>query len=64
MIRYAMKVFLSVVFILLLVITAVAGTWTSNNFLYQPATGARGEDEKAKFDTGLSRVDARLGNEK
>ena len=64
MIRYVMKVFLSVVFILLLVIAAVAGTWTSHNFLYQPSTGARGEDEKAKFDTGLGRVDTRLGNEK
>ena len=42
----------------------MAGTWTSNNFLYKPATGARGDDEKAKFDSGLNRVDSRLANEK
>jgi hypothetical protein len=42
----------------------MAGTWTSNNFLYKPASGARGDDEKAKFDSGLNRVDSRLANEK
>jgi hypothetical protein len=47
-----------------LVIQVMAGTWTSNNFLYKPATGARGADEKAKFDSGLNRVDSRLANEK
>jgi hypothetical protein len=33
-------------------------------FLYKPAVGARGDDEKAKFDSGLDRVDSRLANEK
>jgi hypothetical protein len=47
-----------------LVVQVMAGTWTSNNFLYKPAAGARGDDEKAKFDSGLNRVDSRLANEK
>src|SRR5665647_2681325 len=42
----------------------MAGTWTSNNFFYKPAVGSRGSDEKAKFDSGLDRVDSRLANEK
>lgn len=41
----------------------MAGTWTSNNFLYKPAIGARGEAEKAKFDSGLNLVDSRLAKE-
>lgn len=49
--------------ILLLAIVAVAGTWTPNNFIYKPSTGARGEGEKTTFDSGLDRVDARLGKE-
>jgi hypothetical protein len=44
-------------------IPAVAGTWTPNNFLYMPSLGAKGEAEKNSFDTGLERVDKRLGNE-
>ena len=48
---------------LIMVAQVMAGTWTSNNFLYKPAVGARGEAEKAKFDTGLSLVDSRLAKE-
>lgn len=42
---------------------AAAGTWTPNNFLYKPSTGARGEAEKKTFDSGLDQVDKRLGKE-
>jgi hypothetical protein len=41
----------------------ISGTWTANNFLYKPATGARGEAQKNLFDSGLDRIDARLGKE-
>ena len=58
------RVLLALVSTLFLVTPVMAGTWTSNNFLYKPATGARGDDEKAKFDSGLNRVDSRLANEK
>jgi hypothetical protein len=44
-------------------IPAVAGTWTPNAFLYEPSLGARGEVEKNLFDSGLVRVDSRLGKE-
>ncbi len=42
---------------------AAAGTWTTNKFIYKPAIGARGEKEKADYDSGLDRVDSRLGRE-
>ncbi|MDP2046771.1 MAG: hypothetical protein Q8L00_11235, partial [Deltaproteobacteria bacterium] len=58
------RVLLALVSALFLVMSVTAGTWTSNNFLYKPATGARGDEEKAKFDSGLNRVDSRLANEK
>ena len=58
------RVFLALVSTLFLVTQVMAGAWTSNNFLYKPAIGARGDDEKAKFDSGLNRVDSRLANEK
>ena len=58
------RVFLALLSTLFLVTQVMAGTWTSNNFFYQPAIGGRGDDEKAKFDLGLNRVDARLANEK
>lgn len=41
----------------------ITGTWTSNNFFYKPETGARGTDQKNLFDSGLDRIDARLGKE-
>lgn len=54
---------LAIIVVLLLTIPAVAGTWTSNSFIYKPGTGARGEPENKTFDNGLDRVDARLGKE-
>ena len=54
---------LAIIGVLLLAIPAVAGTWTSNSFIYKPSTGARGEAEKKTFDNGLDRLDARLGKE-
>jgi hypothetical protein len=47
----------------LLATSAFGGAWTTNQFAYKPALGARGEAEKAVFDSGLDRVDARLGKE-
>ena len=58
------RVVLALVGTLFLVVQVMAGTWTNNSFLYKPATGARGEEEKVKFDLGLNRVDSRLANEK
>jgi len=49
---------------LIMVTQVMAGIWTSNNFLYKPSEGARGAQEKAKFDSGLNQVDTRLANEK
>jgi len=54
---------LAVIGITFLAIPALAGTWTSNNFIYKPSAGARGEGEKQTFDSGLDRVDARLAKE-
>ncbi len=50
--------------IFLLFAQATAGIWTGDSFLYKPSLGARGEAEKNTFDSGLDRVDARLGKEK
>ena len=58
------RVLLALVSTLFLVTQVMAGAWTSNNFLYKPAIGARGDAEKAKFDSGLNRVDSRLAKEK
>jgi hypothetical protein len=54
---------LTIIAVFLVAILAAAGTWTPNNFLYKPGTGARGEAEKKTFDIGLDRIDARLGKE-
>jgi hypothetical protein len=54
---------LAIIAVFLVAIPAVAGTWTPNNFIYKPSLGARGAGEKATFDTGLDRIDARLGKE-
>ena len=53
------------IFLCLTVISSQAwgGTWSPNNFLYKPSLGARGAAEKASFDGGLDRLDARLGKE-
>ena len=50
--------------LLLLAMTATAGTWSANRFFYQPNVDARGTAEKANFDTGINRVDAHLATEK
>ncbi|HEX9883870.1 MAG TPA: right-handed parallel beta-helix repeat-containing protein [Desulfobaccales bacterium] len=42
---------------------ARAGSWTAHEFIYKPALGARGTTEKNTFDSGLDRVDARLGKQ-
>ncbi|MBM4273040.1 MAG: right-handed parallel beta-helix repeat-containing protein [Deltaproteobacteria bacterium] len=42
---------------------AWAGVLTSNGFFYKPGLGARGEQEKGSYDSGLDRVDARLAKE-
>jgi hypothetical protein len=49
--------------VLILTTQVMAGSWTSNNFLYKPDEGARGQHEKARFDSGSDRIDARLGKE-
>jgi hypothetical protein len=48
---------------ILLAAVAMGGTWTPNQFIYKPEVGARGAQEKGLFDTGLERLDTRLGNE-
>lgn len=58
------RFFLGLVGTLFFATQVLAGTWTPNNFFYKPGVGARGEVEKAKFDSGLNRVDSRLANEK
>lgn len=50
--------------ILVLALATMAGTWSPNNFFYQPSIGARGSAEKKDFDAGLARVDAHLGRYK
>jgi hypothetical protein len=58
-----LRTLVAISFLLWAAIPAVAGTWTPNNFLYEPSLGAKGEIEKNLFDTGLERVDKRLGYE-
>ena len=47
----------------MLPVVARAGVWTANEFIYKPAVGARGEQEKTLYSAGLDRVDARLGKQ-
>ncbi|MGB8991937.1 MAG: right-handed parallel beta-helix repeat-containing protein [Desulfobaccales bacterium] len=42
---------------------AWGGQWSPHGFLYKPGMGARGAQEKAFFDAGCDRLDARLGKE-
>jgi hypothetical protein len=62
-----MQILLRLLLVLLTLIglagKGLSGTWSTNNFLYKPATGARGEAQKNLFDSGLDRIDARLGKE-
>lgn len=55
--------FLVILSVIIIPNLSLAGTWTANEFLYHPAIGARGAEEKAKFDAGLDRLDARLSKE-
>ncbi len=41
-----------------------AGEQTGNQFFYKPSLGARGAEEKSRFDAGLEAVDAHLGRYK
>ena len=50
--------------LLVLLVLVTAGTWSANDFFYQPSLGARGAEEKTHFDSGLERVDAHLGKYK
>jgi hypothetical protein len=50
--------------LVLMAVVATAGTWSDNQFFYEPDLGARGPGEKANFETGLARVDAHLGKYK
>jgi hypothetical protein len=56
-------VILALVGAMVLVTQVFAGDWTGHDFLYKPALGARGAQEKGNFDSGQDRVDARLGKE-
>lgn len=44
-------------------IGVTGGVWTSNEFIYKPTLGARGQTEKDRFDVSMDRVDNRLGKE-
>ena len=60
------KIFTGILIIFLVLAgfgSGLAGNWTSNNFLYKPSLGARGTVEKNTYDSGVDRVDARLGKE-
>jgi hypothetical protein len=46
-----------------LITEARAGSWTAHEFIYKPALGAKGATEKNTFDSGLDRMDARLGKQ-
>jgi len=48
--------------LLLAVALLTGGEWTTNKFLYKPSLGASGQAQKNLYDTGMDRVDARLGN--
>ena len=48
-------------FLFLVLAICFNGTWTTNEFGYKPSLGARGTTEKGYFDSGLDRIDTRLG---
>ena len=54
---------LALIGVLILTMQVMAGVWTPNNFSYKPDEGARGKQEKVRFDSGSDRIDARLGKE-
>jgi hypothetical protein len=55
-----MKSIIALLLILLVPIYSVAGTWTTNNYLYKPSQGEYGTAGKQAFDSGLDKVDAKL----
>lgn len=60
-----MKKFLALILALLLIpaVLWATGATTTNGFFYKPPKGATGAAEKALFDAGFNRVDARLAYE-
>ena len=62
MMRYT-RSFLGLLIFLAISAEGLAGIWTPNEFIYKPAQGARGEREKATYDSGQDRVDVRLAKE-
>lgn len=62
MMRYT-RSFLGLVIFLAISAEGLAGIWTTNEFIYKPGQGARGEREKSTYDSGQDRVDVRLAKE-
>lgn len=62
MMRYT-RSFLALLIFLAISAEGLAGIWTTNEFIYKPSQGARGEREKSTYDSGLDRVDVRLAKE-
>jgi hypothetical protein len=60
--RYT-RSFLGLLMFLAISAEGLAGLWTTNEFIYKPSPGARGEREKSTYDSGLDRVDVRLAKE-
>jgi hypothetical protein len=62
MMRYT-RSFVGLLIFLAISAEGLAGLWTTNEFIYKPAIGDRGQTSKDLFDAGLDRIDARLGEE-
>jgi hypothetical protein len=62
MMRYT-RSFLGLLIFLAISAEGLAGIWTTNEFIYKPGQGARGESEKSTYDSGQDRVDVRLAKE-
>ena len=62
MMRYT-RSFLGLLIFLAISAEGLAGLWTTNEFIYKPSQGARGEREKSTYDSGQDRVDVRLAKE-
>ena len=62
MMRYT-RSFLGLLMFLAISAEGLAGLWTTNEFIYKPSLGARGETEKSTYDSGMDRVDGRLAKE-
>lgn len=58
------RFFLVIVLLIMVLVSQLrGGTWTFNEFIYKPEVGARGANEKSSYDSGMDRIDARLGKE-